>query len=79
VFLQQCLFVQRKRLMVEGYPRSPVQRHCYPDMIIGCVGGGSSFAGLFEPFYYDNVNGKAPKNVGFTAVESTACPSMTAG
>ncbi len=51
----------------------------YPDHIIGCVGGGSSFAGLFEPFYYDKVRGKAPKDVEFTAVESTACPSMTAG
>ncbi len=51
----------------------------YPDEIIGCVGGGSSFAGIFEPFYYDKINGKAPKDVKFTAVESTACPSMTAG
>ena len=51
----------------------------YPDQIIGCVGGGSSFAGLFEPFYYDKINGRAPKDVEFTAVESTACPSMTAG
>ena len=51
----------------------------YPDEIIGCVGGGSSFAGIFEPFYYDKINRKAPKDVKFTAVESTACPSMTAG
>ena len=51
----------------------------YPDHVIGCVGGGSSFAGLFEPFYQDKVDGKAPKGVEFTAVESTACPSMSAG
>lgn len=51
----------------------------YPDEIIGCVGGGSSFAGIMEPFYLDKVKGKAPKDVKFTAVESTACPSMTAG
>ena len=51
----------------------------YPDYIIGCVGGGSSFAGISEPFYYEKVSGKAPKDVQFTAVESTACPSMTAG
>jgi len=51
----------------------------YPDEVIGCVGGGSSFGGLFEPFYYDKVKGKAPKDVRFTAVESTACPSMSAG
>ncbi len=51
----------------------------YPDHVMGCVGGGSSFAGLFEPFYQDKVDGKAPKEVEFTAVESTACPSMSAG
>ena len=51
----------------------------YPDHVIGCVGGGSSFAGIAEPFYYEKISGKAPKNVEFTAVESTACPSMTAG
>jgi len=51
----------------------------YPDHIIGCVGGGSSFAGLFEPFYHDKIRGKAPKETEFTAVESTACPSMSSG
>jgi len=51
----------------------------YPDMIIGCVGGGSSFSGISYPFYYDKVTGKAPKEVEFIAVESTACPSMTKG
>jgi tryptophan synthase beta chain len=51
----------------------------YPDHIFGCVGGGSSFAGLFEPFYYDKIKGRTMKEVKFTAVESTACPSLTAG
>ncbi len=51
----------------------------YPDQIFGCVGGGSSFAGLFEPFYHDKVKGKTPRDVKFTAVESTACPSMSGG
>jgi len=51
----------------------------YPDSIIGCVGGGSSFCGLFWPFYHDKVAGKAPKEVDFTAIESTACPSMSSG
>ena len=51
----------------------------YPDQIFGCVGGGSSFAGIMEPFYLDTIKGKAPKDVTFTAVESTACPSLTAG
>jgi tryptophan synthase beta chain len=30
----------------------------YPDIIYGCIGGGSSFSGLFWPFYYDKVAGK---------------------
>jgi len=51
----------------------------YPDMIFGCIGGGSSFSGLYWPFYYDVVSGKAPKEVEFVAVESTACPKVTRG
>lgn len=51
----------------------------YPDMIAGCVGGGSSFSGLFWPFYYDKVSKKAPKDVKFLAVEPTACPTLTKG
>ena len=51
----------------------------YPDVIVGCIGGGSSFSGLYWPFYYDKVSGKAPKDVRFVAVEPTACPSITKG
>jgi len=51
----------------------------YPDVVTGCIGGGSSFSGLFWPFYYDKVSKKAPKNAEFIAVESTACPSVTKG
>jgi tryptophan synthase beta chain len=51
----------------------------YPDVIYGCIGGGSSFSGIFWPFYYDKVSGKAPKNTRFVAVEPTACPSVTKG
>ncbi|RLE98226.1 MAG: TrpB-like pyridoxal phosphate-dependent enzyme [Thermoprotei archaeon] len=51
----------------------------YPDVIIGCVGGGSNFAGLSYPFYYMEVSGKAPTKAEFIAVEPTACPSMTRG
>jgi len=51
----------------------------YPDLIIGCIGGGSSFSGLYWPFYYDRVSGKAPKKSEFLAVESTACPRVTKG
>jgi len=51
----------------------------YPDVIYGCIGGGSSFSGLFWPFYYDKVSGKAPKDVQFVATEATACPKVTKG
>ncbi|MCW4046533.1 MAG: TrpB-like pyridoxal phosphate-dependent enzyme [Candidatus Bathyarchaeota archaeon] len=51
----------------------------YPDVIYGCIGGGSSFSGLFWPFYYDKVTGKAPKNTRFVATEATACPKVTKG
>jgi len=51
----------------------------YPDSIIGCIGGGSSFSGLFWPFYYDKVSKRAPSDPEFVAVESTACPSVTKG
>jgi len=51
----------------------------YPGIVLGCIGGGSSFSGLFWPFYYDKVSGKAPKPVEFIAVEPTAAPSITKG
>ena len=51
----------------------------YPDVIYGCIGGGSSFSGLFWPFYYDKITGKAPKDVRFIATEATACPKVTKG
>jgi len=51
----------------------------YPDIIFGCIGGGSSYSGLFWPFYYDKVSGKAPKETKMVAVEPTACPSITKG
>jgi len=51
----------------------------YPDVIYGCIGGGSSYSGLIWPFYYDKVSGKAPKNTRFVATEATACPKVTKG
>jgi len=51
----------------------------YPDIVVGCIGGGSNFSGIFWPFYYDKVSGKAPKDVNFLAVEPTAAPSITKG
>ncbi|MHB9038138.1 MAG: TrpB-like pyridoxal phosphate-dependent enzyme [Armatimonadota bacterium] len=48
----------------------------YPDVIIGCVGGGSNFGGLVMPFMGDKFAGK---NVRATAVEPKACPTLTEG
>lgn len=50
----------------------------YPDVVIGCVGGGSNFAGLAFPFVADKISGKA-KNLRFVAVEPSACPTLTKG
>ncbi len=51
----------------------------YPDVIYGCIGGGSSFSGMFWPFYHDKVTGKAPKQTRYVATEATACPKVTKG
>ncbi|MEE8373663.1 MAG: TrpB-like pyridoxal phosphate-dependent enzyme [Dehalococcoidia bacterium] len=50
----------------------------YPDMIVGCVGGGSNFAGLFLPFVKDKISGKK-QNLQVIAVEPEACPTLTKG
>jgi len=48
----------------------------YPDVIIGCAGGGSNFAGLSFPFVRDKINGK---KIDIIAVEPASCPTMTKG
>lgn len=50
----------------------------YPDIIIGCVGGGSNFAGFAIPFLIDKISGEK-KNLKAIAVEASACPKMTKG
>lgn len=49
----------------------------YPDIVIGCVGGGSNFAGISFPFIKERLDGK--KNTRFIAVEPCACPTLTKG
>ena len=51
----------------------------YPDVIFGCIGGGSSFSGMSWPFYYQKVTGKEPKDTKIVAIEPTAAPSITKG
>ena len=49
----------------------------YPDIVIGCAGGGSNLGGLIAPFMQDKLTGKADPR--FIAVEPASCPSLTRG
>ncbi len=48
-----------------------------PDLIVGCTGGGSNFAGLFFPFLREKLAGRISPVI--RAVEPSACPSLTRG
>ncbi len=50
----------------------------YPDVVIGCVGGGTNFAGLSFPFAGAKMTGKHP-DTDIIAVEPFACPTLTKG
>jgi len=70
VLLHQTIVGQEALLQLE-------KADDYPDIVIGCVGGGSNFAGLSFPFI-----GEARKKnlkTRFLAAEPTACPSLTRG
>ncbi|MGQ9525093.1 MAG: TrpB-like pyridoxal phosphate-dependent enzyme [Armatimonadota bacterium] len=69
VLLHQTIVGQEARKQME-------MAGAYPDVIVGCIGGGSNFAGLSFPFVKDKLDGKPTKIV---AVEPTACPSVTKG
>ena len=49
----------------------------YPDVIVGCTGGGSNFAGIAFPFLGAKLRGE--RGVRVVAVEPAACPSLTSG
>src|SRR5215207_3565047 len=49
----------------------------YPDVVVGCVGGGSNFAGLSYPFVRRNLREGA--DTRFVAAEPAACPTLTRG
>ena len=49
----------------------------YPDMVIGCFGGGSNFGGLAFPFMRHNISGA--KSTAFIAAEPASCPKLTRG
>ncbi len=50
----------------------------YPDIIVGCIGGGSNFAGQFLPWVRDKISGKKP-NLRIICVEPESCPTVTRG
>jgi tryptophan synthase beta chain len=50
-----------------------------PDVIIGCTGGGSNFAGIVFPFVGAKLRGEAYSKMRIVAVEPAACPSLTKG
>ena len=50
----------------------------YPDVVIGCAGGGSNLGGLIAPFMRDKLTGVHP-DTQFIAVEPASCPSLTRG
>src|ERR671926_573715 len=48
----------------------------FPDVVVGCVGGGSNFAGLAFPFLREKIAGR---DIDFLACEPAACPTLTRG
>ena len=49
----------------------------YPDIVIGCFGGGSNFSGITYPFIRHNFSGE--RNTRFVAAEPASCPKLTRG
>ena len=70
VLLHQSVIGQECKLAMEKLDK-------YPDIVIGCAGGGSNFGGLISAFMADKLTGKA--NPYFIAVEPASCPTMTRG
>ncbi|MEM0118655.1 MAG: TrpB-like pyridoxal phosphate-dependent enzyme [Conexivisphaerales archaeon] len=71
VLLHQTVVGQEAKSQLEAIDRTP-------DVVIGCIGGGSNFAGFAYPFLDDKLAKKKP-DMRFIAVEPTAVPSTTKG
>ncbi|MEE8583162.1 MAG: TrpB-like pyridoxal phosphate-dependent enzyme [Dehalococcoidales bacterium] len=63
--------LETKKLMAE-------QVGLYPDIIVGCIGGGSNFGGMVLPFVKDKIDGNH-KDTQIIAVEPASCPTITKG
>lgn len=70
VMLHQTIIGLESKTAMEKYD-------IYPDIVIGCAGGGSNLGGLMAPFMADKLAGKASPY--FIAVEPASCPSLTRG
>jgi tryptophan synthase beta chain len=71
VLLHQTIIGEETRKQME-------MADAYPDIIVGCVGGGSNFAGQFLPWIRDKISGKKP-DMRIICVEPRACPTLTKG
>jgi len=71
VLLHQTVIGQESKKILEKIDE-------YPDIIIGCVGGGSNFAGMFLPFIKDKIDGLHP-DLRIINVEPSSCPTLTRG
>ena len=70
VLLHQSIIGQEAKIAMEMYDE-------YPDIVIGCAGGGSNLGGIMSAFMEDRLTGKpSPK---FIAVEPSSCPTLTRG
>jgi tryptophan synthase beta chain len=69
VILHQTVIGKEARLQMD-------QAGEYPDVVIGCFGGGSNFGGIAIPYVEDKLKGK---NIRLQAVEPLACPTLTKG
>jgi tryptophan synthase beta chain len=69
VMLHQTIIGQEARLQMREAGEDP-------DVVIGCFGGGSNFAGIALPYVLDSFQGRGPR---ILAVEPSACPSLTRG
>jgi tryptophan synthase beta chain len=70
VILHQTIIGQEALLQME-------KAGDYPDVVIGCFGGGSNFSGIAFPFIRENIT--KGKKTRFLAVEPSSCPKLTRG
>jgi tryptophan synthase beta chain len=71
VLLHQTIIGEETRKQME-------MADAYPDIIVGCVGGGSNFAGQFLPWIRDKLSGEK-KDLRVICVEPESCPTLTRG